>query len=265
MAAMRCLSIRQPWAWAICAGARGVENRTWTTDYRGQIAIHASSKPIEKRQFEKPLDGSLFSRGAIIGVADLIDVVELSEAIERDSWASGPICWLLENGRLLERPIAAKGKLQLYGLTDDVAAEVREQLALPARPIPQEKVRITVETIRPPALDLCLWRADSYEQLGDFDAMNRMAGEAIQHDPKCGCAYRIRAGTAIHDGEWAASLPDLDEAIRLDGDDAVAWYLRSVAWEELGDTARAAADRQRAIEIVPNIEELVGGNAEKID
>lgn len=36
------LSIKQPHATLICAGIKTVENRTWKTDYRGKILIHAS-------------------------------------------------------------------------------------------------------------------------------------------------------------------------------------------------------------------------------
>lgn len=38
---MYALTIKQPWASAIMAGLKRVENRTWRTDYRGPLAIHA--------------------------------------------------------------------------------------------------------------------------------------------------------------------------------------------------------------------------------
>jgi hypothetical protein len=40
---IRCLAVRQPYAWAIMAGAKDIENRSWTTDYRGPIVLQASS------------------------------------------------------------------------------------------------------------------------------------------------------------------------------------------------------------------------------
>jgi hypothetical protein len=43
---MKALSVRQPYAALICAGVKTVENRTWTTDYRGKLLIHASGKPM---------------------------------------------------------------------------------------------------------------------------------------------------------------------------------------------------------------------------
>lgn len=39
---MKVLSVQQPNATFICAGIKTVENRSWKTDYRGRIAIHAS-------------------------------------------------------------------------------------------------------------------------------------------------------------------------------------------------------------------------------
>ena len=40
----KAISIKQPWAYLICAGIKDVENRTWPTKYRGRVYIHASAK-----------------------------------------------------------------------------------------------------------------------------------------------------------------------------------------------------------------------------
>ena len=39
----RALTVRQPWAWAIAAGHKDCENRTWATSHRGWLAIHAAA------------------------------------------------------------------------------------------------------------------------------------------------------------------------------------------------------------------------------
>jgi len=39
---MKVLSVKQPFAAMLCAGLKDVENRTWTTDFRGRLLIHAS-------------------------------------------------------------------------------------------------------------------------------------------------------------------------------------------------------------------------------
>ena len=43
---MKTLSIRQPYASLICRGIKTIENRSWTTSYRGKLLIHASGKPL---------------------------------------------------------------------------------------------------------------------------------------------------------------------------------------------------------------------------
>ena len=64
-------SIRQPFAWAVCANVKRFENRTWTTDYRGTIAIHTSTSQQNVNELLKyDEDGILrkdsFKFGAII-------------------------------------------------------------------------------------------------------------------------------------------------------------------------------------------------------
>src|SRR5207245_1453211 len=39
---MRCLSLIQPYATLVAIGAKPIDTRSWKTDYRGPLAIHAS-------------------------------------------------------------------------------------------------------------------------------------------------------------------------------------------------------------------------------
>ena len=41
---MRAISLWQPWASSIALGAKTIETRHWSTDYRGPLAIHAAKK-----------------------------------------------------------------------------------------------------------------------------------------------------------------------------------------------------------------------------
>jgi hypothetical protein len=47
--AMKALSIKHPWAWAIVHAGKDIENRTWECRYRGEILIHASALRTPKR------------------------------------------------------------------------------------------------------------------------------------------------------------------------------------------------------------------------
>lgn len=39
---MKALSLTQPWATLVAIGAKKIETRSWSTSYRGPVAIHAS-------------------------------------------------------------------------------------------------------------------------------------------------------------------------------------------------------------------------------
>ena len=49
---MKTLSVKQPWSTLICAGVKDVENRTWRTEYRGPLLIHASAQEDRSAKLE---------------------------------------------------------------------------------------------------------------------------------------------------------------------------------------------------------------------
>ena len=120
---MKALSIRQPWAWAILHGAKRVENRTWRTNYRGQILIHAGAKRCaaglvlpDGTPVPDPLD-----YGALLGVATIVDCVPLAEA-PAGPFTEGPFCWLLDDVKPFAQPIPFSGQLQLFEVPDEVVS-----------------------------------------------------------------------------------------------------------------------------------------------
>lgn len=85
---MIALSIRQPWAWLIVNGHKTVENRTWRTNNRGAVLIHAS-KGMTRMEYaecrtlawavDPPIDLPAFEemeRGGIVGQAVLTACVQ---------------------------------------------------------------------------------------------------------------------------------------------------------------------------------------------
>ncbi len=132
---MKTLSIQQPWASAIMAGVKRVENRVWSDPYRGPLLIHASKKvdPAGANILKAAgVDVGQFAdapRGAIIGVVKLVAIIRFG-AIERvqrhflddglgrelrdDVLAFGPYCWILENPRPLPEPVPWRGRLKLF-------------------------------------------------------------------------------------------------------------------------------------------------------
>lgn len=52
MKTLPCLSVRQPWAWLIVNGHKPVENRSWSTGFRGRLLIHAG-KTLDESYLEE--------------------------------------------------------------------------------------------------------------------------------------------------------------------------------------------------------------------
>ena len=110
------LSVRQPWAWAIVAGIKTVENRSWATRYRGRLLIHSSGRfdreGVETlrrmRGFVLPDE---FELGALIGEVRLVDVVTNA----RSRWAiDGQYHWLLDRPRQKRVAVRCVGQLGLF-------------------------------------------------------------------------------------------------------------------------------------------------------
>lgn len=151
---VKVLSIRQPWADLILAGPsygpwKWAENRNWSTRWRGELFIHASSLervPRDASDEQRELWNAPGDRitGAIVGRVDLIacphaseledvywkiqgqsqrrmndvqtDLIELLRDVSADSWEHvvGDYCFVLWNPRKLCRPIVTPGKLRIW-------------------------------------------------------------------------------------------------------------------------------------------------------
>jgi hypothetical protein len=81
------LSLRQPWAWMVVHGGKLIENRRWSTNFRGEFFIHAA-KGMTRREYEdavafaEVVDPALvvprfenLDRGCIMGRARLVNVL----------------------------------------------------------------------------------------------------------------------------------------------------------------------------------------------
>jgi hypothetical protein len=136
---VRVLSVQQPWAWAIVEGHKRVENRTWTTKYRGAVLIHAGANVRGPEDFEglrrehhlRAPSRIEIDRGCIVGVAELIDVVTPKDAKGFGRWFQGPYGWVFRDPVALRKPVMVKGQLGLYRPTPALLARVNAQL--PAR------------------------------------------------------------------------------------------------------------------------------------
>ena len=152
------LSIRQPHADHIIFGDKWCENRTWRTRYRGPIFVHASRWDGPSDQ-PTPGGGVI---GAIIGKADLVDVVDLdapgaslstlkkaatkqglSTKVASMEHVCGPICFLLTNPKALVQPIPCGGKLNIWKKEVDPALLRYGQPKIKSRQKPASQKRST--------------------------------------------------------------------------------------------------------------------------
>lgn len=124
MSEIKALTIKQPWAVCIVHGYKDVENRSWSTPYRGTLAIHAGKAQAPREQLDffynlqqrgvAPRQDGFLSQpptGAIIGTVDLVDVVEGYDS----PWSMDTrYQWVLANAVVFDEPIPATGKLGLW-------------------------------------------------------------------------------------------------------------------------------------------------------
>ena len=127
---MKVLTIRQPWASLIMAGLKEYEFRSWKTNYRGELLIHAGKtidKEAEKR-LEKYLPDVLPTE-QILGKVELIDCIKVTpqflgglRKINPDIYAKSVFkeeyAWNVKVLEKIDKPIDTKGKLGLWNYSD---------------------------------------------------------------------------------------------------------------------------------------------------
>jgi hypothetical protein len=122
---MRALTVCQPYAELIASGVKLVENRRWSTHYRGPLAIHAGASRAMLADWDG--DPDRLQYGAIIAVVTLVGCVELEQLPARlvgHKHAHGPWCWLLKDARRLTTPVRVSGRLGLWSVPDAFVAGV---------------------------------------------------------------------------------------------------------------------------------------------
>ncbi len=139
---MKALSLKQPWAWLVCAGYKRIEFRWWSSALRGEIYIHASKTfddygyqwltehpelpgvaEVMKMAWTPKIDKDF---GAIIGRTEIIDCMPVEQAMlfyPDDLWLTvakrslGSKAFILAHSGFLPEdvePIPCKGKLGFF-------------------------------------------------------------------------------------------------------------------------------------------------------
>jgi len=127
---MKVLTVKNPWASLIINGYKKYEFRSWKTNYRGKILIHAGLS-IEKDMLSRFACYNLdYINGAIIGEAEVVDCILVDEHFNNELNTINPIvyaksnhietyAWKLKNIKKYDKPIYIKGKLGLWNYEED--------------------------------------------------------------------------------------------------------------------------------------------------
>lgn len=145
----KCLSIYQPWASLIACGVKIIETRSWPTQYRGDLCVHAgkSLKWLHYRPFNDPLSEiwrkvistqymTEAPRGAIIAIVRLMDCIPTeraipylsTEQIAMGDYTPGRWAWCLDLVFTLPHPVPCRGMQRLFTVDGNVAAHVARQI-----------------------------------------------------------------------------------------------------------------------------------------
>lgn len=132
---MKVLSIIEPWASLIKEQIKYIETRSWKTNYRGKIYIHASLKKVSKKDervnnLVSLLENQDFKYGYIIAEATLVDCIYMDEDYlnkikENETeyicgeYSIGRYAWILEDIKPLQNPIKVKGNLGLWNYNEN--------------------------------------------------------------------------------------------------------------------------------------------------
>lgn len=106
---MKAISIKQPWAYLILNQGKDVENRTWKTNVRGRVLIHASQAVDEAAVQAFGLEDVYFPTGCVVGSVEIVDCVESSKS----KWFTGQQGWVLRDPIKLT-PFKYKGQLGFF-------------------------------------------------------------------------------------------------------------------------------------------------------
>ena len=129
---IKVLSVKEPHASMIKEGQfKHIETRSWRTNYRGELYIHASKSKVTKQIMTEHngmfnlLQNTDFDYGCIIAKCKLVDCVymteEFIEEVKKNPneyisgfYSVGRYAWILEDIEMLEKPIPVAGNRSIW-------------------------------------------------------------------------------------------------------------------------------------------------------
>lgn len=160
----RVLSVMQPWASLLVAGGKRIETRSWSTNHRGRLWVHASgriSRPVRDAvaacpYLRRAIAAAGFASlaelplGAILGSVEVVDSLPIeagflarrpwsqieSEEFRLGDYGPGRYGWFCRRPITLPAPVPATGRLGIWRLPPAIRKNLEEFCqgqALPAQ------------------------------------------------------------------------------------------------------------------------------------
>lgn len=121
---MRALSLSQPWASLVADQKKRIETRSWSTAYRGPLAIHAAKSIDWDACAEFGYITAQVPRGVVVCTCQLVGCFRFTDRtirmfVTEDEWKYGNFNlgrwgWQLREMKKLRKPVPAIGKLRLW-------------------------------------------------------------------------------------------------------------------------------------------------------
>jgi len=134
---MKAITLTQPWATLVALGQKRIETRSWKTNYRGPLAIHAATNftddgrhLCDEEPFRSLLGGDMrvvLWKGFVLCTCNLTDCFKMTPewiaTVKEPELSFGyydpdRYAWILDDIKPI-RPFRVKGCLGLWNLDDD--------------------------------------------------------------------------------------------------------------------------------------------------
>jgi hypothetical protein len=138
---MKVLSLWQPWSSAMAVGIKSIETRSWSTTYRGEVAIHAAKKTSRELvdffnrklligRHRQPFNDhgiysfSMLPLGSVVAIGNLVDCLPVEKLVtdfrvntlevKWGDYTPGRFGWVFEDIQKLETPFGLRGAQGLF-------------------------------------------------------------------------------------------------------------------------------------------------------
>lgn len=134
---MTALTLWQPWATLVAIGAKSIETRSWGTNHRGHLAIHAAKKPVidalsgvamETKNLMSTLLGQAGWHFGVLPLGSVVATCYLEDCVRAENirdeltdqerafgdYSDGRYAWKLRLIEIINPPIFARGSQGLW-------------------------------------------------------------------------------------------------------------------------------------------------------